>query len=234
MFWIGAAVNGVTVLLAGVAGGLLGRAIPKKMGETMIGMMALAVIYIGIDGCIADGQKMKYAALCVILSLALGTLIGELIDLDKWINKLGDLLQRKVGGKGNIAEGFVTASLLICVGAWAITGSIDSGVSGDHTSLIAKSVIDGVSCFVMASTLGVGVAFAGVLVFLYQGLLSLGAAALSGFLTESMIAAMGCTGSVLIVGIGFNMLGMTKLRVINAVPGIFLAIPISMLITHLL
>ena len=234
MILIGAAVNGLTVIAAGIIGTLCGRAIPQKMSKTIMNVLALCVIYIGMDGCIADGKQMRYAALCTILSLALGTVIGEWIDLDKWINRLGDLLQSKVGKKqGSVAAGFVSASLLICVGAWAITGSIDSGLSGNHTSLIAKSLIDSISCLIMASTMGIGVAFAGVLVFLYEGLLSLGAGLLSGLLTAEIIAAMGCTGSILIIGIGLNMLGLTKIRVINAVPGIFLAIPISMLMTAL-
>lgn len=236
MILLGAFINGITVFIAGMLGGLLKRALPEKMSQTIVQALALCVIYIGMEGCISHGNGIRYASLIAIVSLAVGTIIGEWIDLDKWINRLGEWLQSKVktkNGETSVATGFVNATLLICVGAWAITGSMDSGLHNSHASLIAKSVIDSISCFIMASTLGIGVAFAGIFVFCYQGLLTLGASALSGVLTEPIIAAMGCVGSILILGIGLNMLGLTKIRVVNCIPAVFIAIPFGLLIQYI-
>ena len=160
-----------------------------------------------------------------ILSIAIGGALGHFIDLDKYLNRFGAFMQRKLtkGESGStFGEGFVTATLLVCVGAMAITGALDSGIRGDHTTIYAKSLIDFVSCLVMASTLGVGVAFAGIPCFLYQGAIALGCSFIAGFLTEAMIGEMACVGSLLIVAIALNMLNLTKIKVVNFIPACFL------------
>lgn len=229
MVVFGAVFNGLTTFAAGLAGALCKKAIPKKVGETVMQMMALVVLYIGLDGCISDGKKIKYAAIIVILSLAIGTLIGEIIDINRWLNALADKLQQRFAsdGKVSLAEGFVNASLLISVGAMSITGAIDGGIAGDHSTLIIKSIIDIISCFIMAGTLGIGVAFAGVFVFVYEGSIALSASLLGSVLTDSTIAAMGCVGNLLLVGVALTMLG-KKIRVVNCVPAILIAIPIEL------
>lgn len=218
----GAVVNGAAVILGGIAGCILKRGIPKRMGDTVMKAMALYVMYIGISGAL-DGEN----TVVEIISLALGTVIGEALDLDKRINQLGDWLALVVKTKDNevsIANGFVSCSLLICVGAMAIVGSIQSGINGSHDILIAKSIIDCVAAVVMAATLGIGVAFAGVLVLLYEGLLTLCATFIEPVLTTAIMNEMNCVGSVLIIGIGINMISKDKIRVMNCVPAVFLPI----------
>ena len=163
-------------------------------------------------------------ALCVLL-------IGITGCMDRRMRSLGDLVQEKTkrlvheGGKATVAEGFVTASLLFCVGAMAIVGALNDGLTGDHTTLFAKSLLDGIIAVVFASSLGIGVAFSAAAVFLYQGAIALLASVLAPYLQSgSTIAEMTCVGSLLIIALSLNMLGLTKIKVMNLVPAIFLPI----------
>lgn len=143
------------------------------------------------------------------------------------MHQLGDWVERKFGGKGSktsLSDGFVTASLLFCVGAMAIMGALDSGLTGDHSTLYAKALLDGIISVVYASTLGIGVALSAIPIFLYQGAIALGASFLAPYLTEAVILEMKCVGSILILGLSLNMLGLTKIKVMNYVPAVFLPI----------
>ena len=213
--------------LAGRFSSVLGEK-GARLGERLQALMmqgiALCVLYIGISGSL-KGQN----ALAAILSMALGAILGELLDLDGRMNRLGQWVQRRTvrvlkGGGGSVAEGFVTASLLFCVGAMSIVGALENGLTGNFDTLKAKSVLDGISSIIFASSLGVGVALSAVPVLLYQGLISLAAGVLSPLLGDAVIAEMTCVGSLLIVAMGLNMLGVTKIKVMNLVPGIFLPI----------
>lgn len=187
--------------------------------------VALCVMYLGIRGCL-EGNK----SLIAILSMVLGALIGELLDLDKRMRSLGDWVQKRTehlvtnGGQASISEGFVTASLLFCVGAMAIVGALQDGLTGDHSTLFAKSLLDGISSIVFGASLGLGVAFSAVAILLYQGSISLMASFLQPYLGDAVIAEMTCVGSLLIVALSLNMLGLTKIKVMNLVPAIFLPI----------
>lgn len=188
--------------------------------------LALCVLYIGFSGSL-KGQN----TLVAIISIALGAAIGELLDLDRRMHTLGDWVQAKAShlihtqeGSPSIADGFVTASLLFCVGAMAIVGSLENGLTGNYDTLKAKSMLDGISAIVFASSLGVGVSFSAVAILVYQGLISLAAGLLSPLLSEAVIAEMSCVGSLLIFGLGLNMLNITKIKVMNLVPAIFLPI----------
>ena len=187
--------------------------------------VALCVMYLGISGCL-EGNK----SLIAILSMVLGALIGELLDLDKRMRSLGDWVQKRTehlvtnGGQASISEGFVTASLLFCVGAMAIVGALQDGLTGDHSTLFAKSLLDGISSIVFGASLGLGVAFSAVAILLYQGSISLMASFLQPYLGDAVIAEMTCVGSLLIVALSLNMLGLTKIKVMNLVPAIFLPI----------
>ena len=155
------------------------------------------------------------------------SMMGELLDLDGRIHALGDWVERRFAkkqSKTSISEGFVNASLLFCVGAMAIMGALDSGLTGDHATLYAKSTLDGIISIVYGSAMGAGVALSGVAVFLYQGLITLCASFIAPFLSEVVIAEMKCVGSLLIIGLSFNMLGMTKIKVMNYVPAVFFPI----------
>ena len=187
--------------------------------------VALCVMYLGISGCL-EGNNSLIAILCMVL----GALIGELLDLDKRMRSLGDWVQKRTehlvtnGGQASISEGFVTASLLFCVGAMAIVGALQDGLTGDHSTLFAKSLLDGISSIVFGASLGLGVAFSAVAILLYQGSISLMASFLQPYLGDAVIAEMTCVGSLLIVALSLNMLGLTKIKVMNLVPAIFLPI----------
>ena len=188
--------------------------------------LALCVIYIGFSGAL-KGEN----TLVDIISIALGAVIGELLDLDRRMHTLGDWVQAKASriihtqeGAPSIADGFVTASLLFCVGAMAIVGALENGLTGNYDTLKAKAVLDGISAIVFASSLGVGVSFSAIAILIYQGSISLLAGLLTPLLSDAVIAEMSCVGSLLIFGLGLNMLNITKIKVMNLVPAIFLPI----------
>ena len=173
----------------------------------------------------------------LIVSMVVGTLIGEGIDLEDKINRLGQWVEKKFKGKKesqgktSIAEGFVTASLLFCVGAMSFVVSLQSGLQGNHEMLLNKSILDFVAAIIFASSLGIGVVFSAAFVFVYQGSITLLAQWISPFLTDTVINEMTCVGSVIIIGLALNMLGITKLRVMNYVPAIFVPIVLVPLLT---
>lgn len=222
MILTGTLVNSLTIIAGTVIGMLLGKFIPERMSDAVSKGVALCVLYIGIDGMLAGENT-----LVAIIATVIGAIIGELLRLDDRMHNLGDWVERrfaKNGTKGSISEGFVSASLLFCVGAMAIMGSLDSGLLRNHSTLYAKSTLDGITSIVYGSTMGVGVALSAVPIFLYQGAIALGASFIEPFLTPEVIAEMKCVGSILITGLALNLLGLTKIKVVNYVPAIFLPI----------
>ena len=150
-------------------------------------------------------------------------MIGEFLKIEDYLEKLGKWLESKLSSKGDgFSKGFVTASLLFCVGSMAIVGSLESGLSGNHQTLFAKSVLDGVSAMVFASSLGVGVMFSAVSVLMYQGIITLSAGLIKPFLMPEVIAQMSAVGGLLIAAIAFNILEIRKIRVGNMLPAIFI------------
>ena len=215
MILTGTIVNSAAIVAGSIAGLLLGKFIPERFSDAMEKGAALCVLYIGVDGMLAGENT-----LVAILSIAIGAIFGELLQLDEHMHQLGDWVERKFGGKGSktsLSEGFVTASLLFCVGAMAIMGALDSGLTGDHSTLYAKALLDGIISVVYASTLGIGVALSAIPIFLYQG-------SIAPYLTEAVVLEMKCVGSILILGLSLNMLGLTKIKVMNYVPAVFLPI----------
>lgn len=159
----------------------------------------------------------------LILSLVIGAIIGEAINIDKQMNRFGKWAEKKLGfSEGNFSKGFVTASILFCTGSMSIVGSLESGLQGNHEMLFAKAILDGVITIVFASQLGIGVAFSAVPVFLYEGSIALGATFMKGLLTEEIITEMSAVGSLLIAGIGFNFMEIKEIKVANLIPAIFL------------
>ncbi|MBR6628170.1 MAG: DUF554 domain-containing protein [Lachnospiraceae bacterium] len=222
---LGTVVNTIAVVIGAALGLLLKKGLPEKMADTLMKGLGLCTLFLGISGSLKGENSM-----ILIVSMVIGTIIGELADLESRINNLGDWLQKrfqgsdKEAGKASLAEGFVTASLLFCVGAMAIVGSLQSGLQGNHEMLFNKSMLDFVAAMIFASSLGVGVVFAAAFVFVYQGAITIMAQWIAPFLTERVIGEMTCVGSVIIIGLALNMLGLTKLRVMNYVPGIFIPI----------
>ena len=200
-------------------------ALGERLKTIIMQGVALCVMYLGISGCLEGNNS-----LVAILSMVIGALIGELLDLDRRMQTLGLWVQKRTerlvadGGQASISEGFVTASLLFCVGAMAIVGALQDGLTGDHSTLFAKSLLDGISSIVFGASLGLGVAFSAVAILLYQGAIALAASFLQPYLGDAVIAEMTCVGSLLIVALSLNMLGLTKIKVMNLVPAIFLPI----------
>lgn len=223
----GAVVNCVAVIIAGLFGLLFKKGISERLKATLMNGMALCVLYIGVTGLFEDGTDI----IVIIISFALGSIIGELIDFDGAINRLGARLEKKLSrGDSHFAEGFVTATLLFCVGAMTVVGSIDSGINGDNSTLYSKTVIDSVATVALTSTFGVGVLFAAASVLLIEGGITLLAVFVSPILTDTAVAQMSVIGSALIIALSFNMLGITKIKVMNYLPSILLPILICIFI----
>ena len=219
----GTLVNAIAVIVGSTIGLLLKKGIPQRFSDSIMKAVALCVIYIGIDGCL-KGEN----TLIAIISMAVGALVGELLKLDDGLNNLGKKLESKFSKNGadesSIAKGFVTASLLFCVGAMAIVGSLESGINGNHEILFSKSLLDFISSIIFSASMGIGVMFSAVAVFVYQGIITLLAQFVGPFLSDAVIAEMTCTGSILIIALGLNMLGVTKLKVMNYIPAVFLPV----------
>ncbi|MBQ4649715.1 MAG: DUF554 domain-containing protein [Firmicutes bacterium] len=219
---IGVIVNTITVLVGSAVGLMAKKLIPDGWSDFIMNGLALCVIYIGIDGAMA-GEN----ALITILSMAAGAVIGVAIDLDKHLNNFAQRLEarfKKDDGKTTIAEGFVTASLLFCVGAMTIVGSLQAGLTGNNEMLFTKATLDLISSCIFAASLGIGVMLAAAFVFVFQGSIVLLAQLVEPFLSDSAISEMTCVGSLLIIALGLNMLGITKLKVMNYMPAMFIPI----------
>lgn len=232
MFLLGTIVNGLLIVAGTLLGKLLTR-IPENTKATVMHGIGLSVMVLGLQ------MGFKSANfLIVILSLVLGAVIGETLKLEDKLNSVGDWLERKIGskGEGSISQGFVTATLIFVIGAMAIIGALDSGIRGDHDVLYTKSIIDGFTALILTTTLGIGVLFSAIPVMLYQGTIALFATQIDKLipqaLMDSFILELTATGGVMIFAIGLNLIGLTKIRVANLLPGI-LVTAILVTITHI-
>ncbi|MGH2332066.1 DUF554 domain-containing protein [Thermoanaerobacter mathranii] len=218
---VGTIVNSIAIIVGGTIGTLLKVGIPDRFKNIVMQGVALSVMIIGISNGLQFSNLMV-----VIISLVIGGIVGEALNIEEHLNKLGDVLQKKLSKdkSSTISKGFVTASLVYCIGAMAIIGALKDGLSGDHSILFAKSVLDGISSIIFASTFGIGVTFSAVSVFLYQGSISLGASFLQGLLTKTVINDMTAVGGILIFAISLNMLEIKNIKVGNLLPAIFIPI----------
>lgn len=215
-------IDSLAIIVGSIAGFLVKGKINEKVNITIMNGLALCVICMGISGALKGSNT-----LLMIISVAIGGLIGELLDLESKIENLGLTIEKKLnkGGKNiSIAQGFVTATLLFCVGAMGIVGSLESGLHNNNSILFAKSVLDGVASVIFSSSLGIGVMLSSISVLVYQGVITLGAGFLSSILSEGVIANMSAVGSLLIIGLGLNVLGVTKIRISNLLPAMLVAI----------
>lgn len=220
---LGVIVNVLAVLVGGLLGLLLKKGIPARVEKGVMAALGLCCAIIGIQGAM-DGMEV----LIVIISIVVGTLVGGLLDIDKQVNRLGDWVEgkfRKEGGTVSVAEGFVSATLLFCVGAMTIVGSLNSGLRGDHTMLFTKSMLDFFSSIMMAVSLGIGVALSSVSILVIQGGIALLAGVIEPLLSAipGSIEQIACVGNVMIFAIGLNLAGATKIKVANMLPGVFIA-----------
>jgi hypothetical protein len=214
---LGTVVNTIAIVAGSLAGLLFRGGIPARYSETVFHSVGLAVILVGLRGALKADNL-----LLVIASLAVGSLAGELCRIEAHLEHLGAWIGRRLAmGQEGVAQGFVTASLVYCVGAMAVVGSLESGLAGNHQTLFAKSILDGITAIIFASTLGVGVIFSAVSVLIYQGAITMAASYLKPLLVPTVVAEMSAVGGLLIVAIGFNILEIKKTRVGNMLPAIF-------------
>ena len=222
---IGTLVNTATIIVGSAIGMLLGNILPERLRDTVMKGLGLCTVYIGVTGMFGSEN-----ALITIISIAVGAVIGELCDLDRRLTSFANKLEKKFqkknnSGKASLAEGFITASLVFCVGAMTIVGALNDGLTGDHQMLFTKATLDFVSSMIFASSLGFGVMLAAGAAFVIEGGIACLASLVAPLLQNgNTIQEMVVVGSVLIVGLGFNLIGITKLKVMNYVPAIFLPI----------
>ena len=225
MMLTGTLVNAAGILLGGGAGllvhRLMRRGVPERYSDMVMKGIGLCTVYIAATGLL-DGSK----SLVTSLSVVLGAILGEWLDLDGKIRALSGKLEQRFARQGDagFAQGFMAATLLFCVGTMAIKGSLDGGLRGDHATLYAKSVMDTISACIFSSTLGLGVLFSAVPVVLYQGAITLLASVAGPYLGDGVIAEMNTVGSLLLLGLSLDLLGITHLKLMNYIPAMFLPI----------
>ncbi|MDR0316720.1 MAG: DUF554 domain-containing protein [Treponema sp.] len=239
----GPIVNAVVVVVCALAGTFIIRGIPSRIEDLIKKAIGLSIIFVGIKGALENEH-----ILLLIISMVAGAIIGELINIDKWMNKLGLWAERKLGmdknktGKSAVegiqagekqpeaggkaghsfSKGFVSASIIFCTGSMAIVGSMQSGLQGNHEILFAKTILDGAVSLVFGASFGIGVAFAAIPVLLYEGGIVLASLAIRDYLRPEIIREMSAVGSLIIAAIGFNFLGVKEIKVANLIPAIFI------------
>lgn len=214
----GTIVNAAAIIAGGLVGLLFSGGIPEKYNKTIMHAISLAVLVIGIKGAMRSDDL-----LVVIFSLAFGSLLGELLKIEDHLSSLGKFLEKRFSkGNGDFYKGFITTTLLFCVGSMAIVGSLESGLTGNHQTLFAKSALDGITSIILASTFGVGCLFSAVPLFIYQGSITMAAVLVRPFLLPEVVAQMSSVGGVLIMAIGINLLGAAKIRIGSMLPAVFL------------
>lgn len=218
-------INAGLILLGSILGLLFKRFISDRFTSVVTHALALCVMSIGISMAIKTADT-----LCVIICMVLGTLLGELLNIEKRLDGAGEFLRRRLikneDGNSRFTEGFVNAALLFCVGAMAISGSIEAGLNHNYSIIVSKGVIDGVSSITFAATMGIGVMFSVIPLIVYQGAITLLAAVVGPYLPAEVITEMTAVGGIAIMGIAINMLGIPnlKIKVGNMLPAIFLPI----------
>ena len=228
---LGTFVNCLAIIAGATVGMLFKNGIPERYNQTVMQAIALSVMLIGIKSALGCPDL-----LIIIISLAAGALIGEFIGIEAYLKKLGDFLEQKISkpssGASSLSTAFVTASLLYCVGSMAIVGSLESGLTGTHDTLFAKSFLDGITSIILTASLGIGVGLSALPVLIYQGAMTLAAGFMKPYLIPAVVSQMSATGGLLILAIGLNMLRERKIAVGNMLPAIFLPL-VYYLVTRL-
>lgn len=232
MFGLGTVINMGAILLGGLGGRLIGKAIPKRVQDMLYMVCGISTLFIGIGGClqhmltVEDGVLNTQGTMMLLMSLTIGSLLGEWIDLEKRLEQFGEWLKRKTGNAGDTAfiDAFVTASLTVCIGAMAIVGAIQDGMEGDISVLAAKSVLDLVIIGVMAASMGKGCIFSAIPVGILQGSVTALSLVLKPIMTDAALSNLSYVGSVLIFCVGVNLVWGKKVKVANMLPAVVVAV----------
>lgn len=221
---MGAIVNAITIVICTIVGVKLRTGIPDRVQNSLMQAVGLCVIAIGISGAV-KGQE----TLVMIMSVVVGTLMGEWVDIDHkvihGIEKIEQKLNKDGAAKyGNLSQGMISASMIFCIGSMAIVGSLESGLIGNHSTLYTKSILDGITSILLGSSLGIGVALSAIPVLLIQGTITVLATFIAPLLSQAVITEIISVGSVLLLGLGLNMIGLTQFKIMNFVPAILLPV----------
>ena len=232
MFGLGTIINMAAILVGGLMGRLVGKAIPKRVQDMLYMLCGVSTLFIGIGGAmqhmliVENGVLNTQGTMMMLLSLTVGALIGEWIDLEKRLEQFGGWLKRKTGNAGDASfiDAFVTASLTVCIGAMAIVGAIQDGMEGDISVLAAKSVLDFVIICVMAASMGKGCIFSLIPVGILQGSVTALSVVLKPIMTQDALSNLSYVGSVLIFCVGLNLVWGKKVKVANMLPAVVIAV----------
>ena len=238
---MGTIINTAAVVLGAFLGLILNRRVNKALLDNIMKAVGVSVMFIGISGAltgmlkIQNGKIDSTGAMLLIISLVLGTLIGELIKIEDRLESIGEKLKKAVKSKsdGKFVDGFVTTTLITCVGAMAIVGALEDGLTGDYSMLLAKSLLDGIVAIILASTMGLGVLFSAIPLFVYQGAITLLSGVISPVLSDNLILNLSYIGSALIFSIGVNQVFGKKLKTGNMLPALLIPIIYEIIINVL-
>lgn len=222
---LGTIVNTISIILGSFAGLILKEKFTDRYQKIVSQTVGIAVVFVGLSSALNNLLLNNANSILFIISLVAGGIIGEFIDIDSKFVKLGNFLESKFGkGESSISKAFVAGSLLFCIGSMSILGSIESSIQGNHNILFAKSVLDGVTSVVFAATMGIGVLFSSIAVFLYQGIITLSAGFIQPYLTDDMLREISIVGGILITCLGLDLLNIKKFKVGNMLPAIFIPV----------
>lgn len=237
MFGLGTIINTVAIILGGICGGLFGKLLKERHQDSLCKVCGICTLFIGIGGAlegmlsISDNSIVSGRGLLIIACLALGALVGELLNIEDAFERFGQWLKQKTGNAKDkrFVEGFVTASLTVCIGAMAIVGSIQDGIAGDYSILLTKSILDLIIITVMTCSMGKGCAFSAIPVFLLQGSVTALAVLIKPLMTDGALNNLSLVGSILIFCVGVNLVWGKKVRVANLLPAIVFAVAAAFL-----
>jgi len=222
---LGTLVNTVTILLGSFIGMIIKGNLKEKYREIMLQAVGISVVFVGISSAISKLLLPESHAVLYIISLVIGAIAGTWLDIEGRLKDLGIFLENKLSsGENSIADGFVKASLLFCVGTMAILGSLESGIHGNHATLFAKATLDGITSIIFSSALGLGVMLSAFSVLIYQGLLTILAQFIEPYLTQDMLREISLIGGILITTLGLDMLGIKKIKTGNMLPAVLVPV----------
>lgn len=232
MIGLGTIVNTAAIIVGGILGMLFGKKLPERFQSTLMSGVGVCVLFLGIGGTlekmltIENGKLSAGGSMMLIASIAIGAIIGELLNIDAGMERFGEFIKRKTGNEkdAKFVDGFVTASLTVCIGAMAVVGAIQDGISKDPSTLIAKAVLDMIIILIMSSTMGKGCMFSAIPVLIFQGSITVLAHLIEPILTKQALSNLSMVGSVLIFCVGINLLWGKKIKVANLLPSIVVAV----------